>query len=172
MIKKFNMLFENEETTKNIDSERIPEPEQKKVEKPTEKKVEKPTEKKVEKPTEKPTEKEIIKESVKNFKDFLNEGDGGGVAYATNGNSAGMGSIVAPQPSSRPGDVAGSTKGSGDLPAYDMGDHFGPALSRGKKKKKKKKMSSKNERHQGTNQDKQDMYITTFSDWVDKDITN
>lgn len=65
---------------------------------------------------------------------------GGGVAFSTL-NSNGMGNIVAPQPSSIPGYVGGSTIGSGDLPAYNTGKKFnsveGP--KRGKKGKKSKK---------------------------------
>ena len=167
MIKKFDeMLFEStEETTKDVGEERVPEPE-KEVEKPTEK-----AEVKEETPSEK-EEQEVISESVHTFANFLLEGDGGGVAYATNGNTAGMGAIVAPQPSATPGDVAGSTKGSGDLPAYDMGKKFDTNPFKKKKKSKKKSKSTKESRHVGTNQDKEEMYITSFSDWVDKDITN
>jgi hypothetical protein len=68
----------------------------------------------------------------------------GGVAYSTLSNTGGMGNVVAPQPSSTPGDVAGSTKGSGDLPAYDMGNSFETPLSIKKKFKiKRRKKSNK-----------------------------
>ena len=70
-----------------------------------------------------------------------------------------MGNIVAPQPSSTPGDVAGSQKGSGDLPAYDNGKYFG-------KKPVKQKKASKKKRHEGTDSTKEQMYITSFSDWI------
>jgi hypothetical protein len=43
------------------------------------------------------------------------DGGGGGVSSATLGNTGGMGAIVSAQPSSIPGDVAGGTKGSGDI---------------------------------------------------------
>jgi hypothetical protein len=39
----------------------------------------------------------------------------GGTSYSTLGNTSGMGTIHSAQPSSVPGDVAGSTKGSGDI---------------------------------------------------------
>lgn len=86
--------------------------------------------------------------------------DNGGVAMATAGTSSGMGAIVAPQPSSIPGDVAGSTRGSGDIAAYDMGDHFGTVLSDKKKKKKKK----------GKN--KMNIYFPNFSNWEYANPTN
>jgi len=89
--------------------------------------------------------------------DYLKENDGGGVSVATLGNTGGMGNVVAPQPSSTPGDVAGSTKGSGDLPAYDMGNRFDFIKRKKKKKKKKKKLD--------LGEDYRNMYITKFSDW-------
>lgn len=52
------------------------------------------------------------KRKMKNFEEFLNED-----ACATAGNTGGMGAVVAAQPSSTPGDVAGGTKGSGDIGA-------------------------------------------------------
>lgn len=69
--------------------------------------------------------KKAKNENMKTWEEFniLNEdegggasaGDGGGVSSATLGNTGGMGAIVSAQPSSIPGDVAGSTKGSGDI---------------------------------------------------------
>ena len=101
---------------------------------------------------------------ITKYQDFLNE-DGGGVAMATAGNTGGMGAVSAPQPSTIPGDVGGSTTGSGDLPAYDMGTHFGPAQSP-KKKKKKKKSNKKESKGLGKDlNDKATMYVTRFSDW-------
>jgi len=38
-----------------------------------------------------------------------------GNAYGSLSNISGMGGVVSPQPSNKPGDVAGSTKGSGDI---------------------------------------------------------
>jgi len=68
-------------------------------------------------------------------------GGGGGVAYTTL-NMNGMGNVVAPQASSIPGYVGGSTIGSGDLPAYNTGKKFqsitGP--KKGKKGKKSKRV--------------------------------
>ena len=79
-----------------------------------------------------------------NFEKFkmFEEGDGGGVANATLGNTGGMGAIVAPIVSPVPGDVASSTPGSGDLPATS-GTMFPPMkldyINKYKSKKKKKK---------------------------------
>ena len=104
---------------------------------------------------------------IKRFKDYIKESDGsgsgdasgGGVAYSTLSNTGGMGAIVAPQPSSTPGDVAGSTKGSGDLPAYDTGKKF-DFFNKKKKKKKKKRKD-----HSELGEDYRHMYVTKFSDW-------
>ena len=49
------------------------------------------------------------KNKMKKFKNFIKED------AATMGNSGGMGAVVSAQPSSIPGDVAGSTIGSGDI---------------------------------------------------------
>ena len=49
-------------------------------------------------------------------------GDVGG-GYATLGNTSGMGSIISAQPSSIPGDVAGSTMGSGDISRSFLGPY-------------------------------------------------
>jgi len=162
MIKTFTKLFENEKITKEIDSERIPEPEKEQV------KNIKNTEK-IQKTENTKEEIKEIDESVKSFNDFITEGDGGGVAYATAGNSGGMGAIVAPQPSAIPGDVAGSTIGSGDRAAYDMGTHFGFNKNDNPLKKKKKKKKSKKSiksRHMNTESSKEDMYITSYTDWL------
>jgi hypothetical protein len=94
------------------------------------------------------------------FNEYIKENDGGGVAYATASNTGGMGAVVAPQPSSIPGDVAGSTKGSGDLPAYDMGKKFDFPY-KGKKKGKKKKKKD----HSELGEDYRNMYVTKFSNW-------
>lgn len=84
------------------------------------------------------------------FKDFkINEE----TAVATAGNTNGMGAITAPTMSAIPGDVAGSTPGSGDL-ATGLGTHMVPSLKQFKaykhidllkdmKKKKKKKKKVK-----------------------------
>ena len=155
MIKKYNMLFENNEET----TERIPEPK---------KEIKKEIKQDVQHKDEHDKETEIS-ESIVSYDDFIIEGDGGGVAYATAGSSAGMGSIVAPQPSSIPGDVAGSTIGSGDRAAYDMGTHFGfnkddnPMKKKKKKKKNKKSIKSN---HMSTESSKEEMYVTSFTDWL------
>ena len=64
--------------------------------------------------------KKVTNENMKTWEEFnrLNEDEGGGyggISSATLGNTGGMGAIVSAQPSSIPGDVAGSTKGSGDI---------------------------------------------------------
>ena len=72
---------------------------------------------------------------MKKIEEYLSED-----ACATMGNTGGMGAVVSAQPSSTPGDVAGGTKGSGDI-----GSKFGspamkspPNLKKGKKGKMKK----------------------------------
>jgi len=60
-------------------------------------------------------------------------------ACVTLGNTGGMGAVVSSQPSSIPGDVAGSTRGSGDISAVDNGSSFGiPKWNTGGKKGRKK----------------------------------
>jgi hypothetical protein len=71
------------------------------------------------------------------FKDFINESDGG-TAMSTLSNTGGMGNIVAPQPSGIPGDVAGSTTGSGDIANNTFKPFFKGDFSRRKRKRKKK----------------------------------
>ena len=92
------------------------------------------------------------------FKDYIKENDGGGVAMTTLGNTGGMGNVVAPQPSATPGDVAGSTKGSGDLPAT-AGTYTKSNFKKRKKKKKRIEQSKLGE-------DYHNMYVTKFSDWT------
>ena len=58
-------------------------------------------------------------------------------ACTTLGNSGGMGNVVSAQPSSTPGDVAGGTKGSGDI-GQTLGTYTKPMLNLKKRKKKKK----------------------------------
>jgi len=64
-------------------------------------------------------------------------------ACATAGNANGMGGVVAANPSSTPGDVAGGTIGSGDV-GQTLGTYTKsiPKLKKGKKKKKKLNESS------------------------------
>jgi hypothetical protein len=106
---------------------------------------------------------------IKTYDNFLLED---GCACATAGSGDGMGAVVAPQPSSIPGDVAGSTPGSGDLPAYDRGKYFGSRPQPINKKRKKKSRSTKEGRMIGTEQPKETMYITTFSDWLKSDYNS
>lgn len=63
-------------------------------------------------------------------------GGDSGTAFATNSNTAGMGDIISPQPSSIPGDVRGGTKGSGDI-GHNIGT-FSKLFPKKKKKKNKK----------------------------------
>jgi len=95
------------------------------------------------------------------FDNYVKENDGGGVSMSTLGNTGGMGTVVAPQPSSIPGDVAGSTKGSGDLPDYSMGNKFDIPY----KKKKKKKSKKKKNKQDKLGEDYTNMYVTKFSEW-------
>jgi hypothetical protein len=84
---------------------------------------------------------------IKNWEEFskLNEdgeggGDsGGGISSSSLGNTSGMGAIVSAQPSSIPGNVQGSTKGSGDISRTTLGPYSKtPQRSKNKRKKKKK----------------------------------
>ena len=115
---------------------------------------------------------------IKKFEDYKlfedGEGGGTGLSSATLGNTGGMGAIVASIASSIPGDTAGSTRGSGDLPAYDTGKKFEIP---GKKKKKRKFseklpsktfLSTKENRHLGKTNDISSMYVTKYTDWTNK----
>ena len=62
-------------------------------------------------------------------------------ASATMGNTGGMGAVVSAQPSSTPGDVAGGTKGSGDI-GQTLGTYTKPGIKMKKDKKKKRKIES------------------------------
>jgi len=96
------------------------------------------------------------------FNEYIKESDSGGVAVATLGNTGGMGNIVAPQPSSTPGDVAGSSIGSGDI-VSSLGTFSKNTTTSKKKKKKKKKPNGDNY---------QDMYVTKISDWLNNEKNN
>ena len=65
-------------------------------------------------------------------------GGGGGTSVGTLGNTGGMGAIISAQPSSIPGDVAGSTKGSGDI-GHTLGTYSKQPAGIFKKKNKKDK---------------------------------
>jgi hypothetical protein len=99
---------------------------------------------------------------IKKFNEYIKESEGGGVAVSTLSNTNGMGNVVAPQPSSSPGDVSGSISGSGDIPAYDMGNKFDFPFKSKKKKGKKKKEKNK------WGSDYKNMYVTKFTDWTSK----
>jgi len=140
-----------------------------------------PSKKRIPEPKEE-NPQETTNESVKSFKYFqLNEE--GGVAAATLGNTGGMGSVTAPtiggdgatgsnfnySGDGNPTDTG--TIGSGDLPAYDMGKKFDTEPFK-KKKKKKKKKTTKESRHFGTDTPKEDMYITSWTDWMTTNENN
>jgi hypothetical protein len=72
---------------------------------------------------------------MKKFEEFIIED-----ATATMGNTGGMGAVVAAQPSGTPGDVAGSTAGSGDIGQL-LGTYTKPTLNM-KKRKSKHKMNT------------------------------
>ena len=94
---------------------------------------------------------------IKKFNDYIKEdaittavvgsgtavgGGDSGTSYATNSNTSGMGAIISPQPSNIPGDVAGSTKGSGDI-AKSIGTFTKtPSFKNIRKKRKEKKKDS------------------------------
>lgn len=78
-------------------------------------------------------------------------GGDSGSAFATNSSISGMGPIVSAQPSSTPGDVAGSTKGSGDI-GQPLGVYGkGTASRRNKKKTKRSKAINKFDKLYTTN---------------------
>lgn len=64
-------------------------------------------------------------------------GGDSGTSFSTNSNTSGMGAITSPQPSNTPGDVAGSTNGSGDIGA-NLGNTYLKSSPSTKKKKKEK----------------------------------
>lgn len=70
-------------------------------------------------------------------------GGDSGSAFASNSSVSGMGPIVSAQPSNIPGDVAGSTKGSGDIGSRGGMHTKGPAGRTMKNKKKAKQKRTK-----------------------------
>lgn len=73
---------------------------------------------------------------MKKFKEFIKED-----ATATAGNTGGMGAVTAANPSGTPGDVAGSTIGSGDI-GTTLGTFGKKPANIYKKKNKKKKIKN------------------------------
>jgi len=147
--KTHNQLLEDmEDKTKELGEERIKKPEKKDID--------------YEEKSREKEDKKDKKDKITKFEQFIiNEGEGGGgVAYATAGNGYGMGAITAPIMSDTPGDMRGSTPGSGDIAATDKGKYFG------EKPKKKKKKSTKKKRHEGTSETKEEMYVTSYKDWI------
>lgn len=93
--------------------------------------------------------------SIKKFDKFNED------ATATLGNTGGMGAVVAANPSSTAGDVAGSTIGSGDI-GQTLGTYTKPMLNLKKKKKDlKKRRNFNNEQNEPYNL----MYVVRFSDY-------
>jgi hypothetical protein len=90
-------------------------------------------------------------------------GGDSGSAFGTNSSSSGMGPIISAQPSNTPGDVAGSTIGSGDI-GYLGGIYTNaPAtINRRKKKNKKDKKYYKKGRKIDS------LYITKYTEKYDK----
>jgi len=82
-----------------------------------------------------------------------------GTSFSTNSNVKGMGAIKSAQPSSVPGDVKGSTKGSGDIGS--KGGSFMKQAAGGVKKKKKKSQSA--QKRNQTAQKIDDLYVTKYS---------
>jgi len=82
-------------------------------------------------------------------------GGDSGSAFATNSSVSGMGNIVSAQPSSTPGDVRGSTKGSGDIGS--VGGVYTKQSAGRKNKKKKSDRSKKASRIDN-------MYVTNYKE--------
>ena len=95
---------------------------------------------------------------IKKFKNFLEN-----VAAATAGNTNGMGNVVSANPSSTPGDVAGSSIGSGDIGAA-LGT-FSKKAGIKKKKKKKKDLKTKENFNNEQNKTYDKMYVVKFGDY-------
>lgn len=74
-------------------------------------------------------------------------GGDSGTSFSTNSNVSGMGAVKSAQPSSKPGDVRGSTKGSGDIGSrggvYSKKPVGGTRGDNQPSKRKKKKKVSK-----------------------------
>jgi hypothetical protein len=87
-----------------------------------------------------------------------------GTSFSTNSNMNGMGAVKSSQPSMTPGDVAGSTKGSGDIGA-NLGGVYTKGEPRTKKKKKKSTIEDKVNKAEDT-------YIKKFSDMYTGNFTN
>jgi hypothetical protein len=143
-----------------------------------------PSKKKIPEPIVEETPENNTNESVKSFNDFILVKEDGGVATSTLGNTGGMGNVVAPiiggagatgalNTYSGDGNPVGTgTKGSGDLPAYDMGKKFDTNPFKKKSKKKKSKKATKESRHVSTESNKEEMYVTSWTDWLKSDVTN
>lgn len=84
-------------------------------------------------------------------------GGDSGTAFSTNSNVSGMGAVKSAQPSSKPGDVKGSTKGSGDIGS--KGGSFMKTAA-GEKKKKKKRKSKRNQIAAGID----NLYVTKYTE--------
>jgi len=102
--------------------------------------------------------------NIKNFKKFIKED-----ATATLGNAGGMGNIVSATPSSTPGDVAGSSIGSGDIGQTLNTFSKSTTNFKRKKKKKKKKTEKDLKKRESFNHEQNkpydQMYVVKFADY-------
>ena len=101
---------------------------------------------------------------ISRFDEFVKEN----TANVTAGNTGGMGPVVSANPSSTPGDVAGSSIGSGDI-GSTLGTYTKTPLNLNKpsKKKKKKKKDLKNKSNFSNEQNKpyNKMYVVRFDEF-------
>ena len=118
------------------------------------------------------TSKKTSNEHMKTWTEFnkINEdgegaaapaGGSSGTAVGTLGNTSGMGGVVSAQPSSIPGDVAGSTKGSGDI-SQTLGVYNKTPSKRLKKKKNKQDKKERSYNDIGANID--NFYVTKYAE--------
>ncbi|NPV12906.1 MAG: hypothetical protein HPY57_14135 [Ignavibacteria bacterium] len=119
---------------------------------------------------EKPKEEEQPKnECIKSFSNFqLNED--GGVAFASDGNTSGMGNVSTP-PVSTDGSI--NTYSGTGYPTETVGRGSGDIAAKAStfvkgQYKKRKKRNIKKE-HFGTEQPKEKMYVTSYTDWLTSD---
>lgn len=99
--------------------------------------------------------------TLKKFNDFIRED-----ATATLGNTGGMGNVVSATPSSTPGDVAGSTPGSGDIgTTLSTYTKIPLKLNKSKKKKKKKDLKKKENFSHEQNKPYDKMYVVRFDEF-------
>ncbi len=90
-------------------------------------------------------------------------GGDSGSAFATNSNTSGMGAMHSAQPSSTPGDVAGGTKGSGDIAKNHLGPFQKTPAKYGKNKKKKDK-NKKDRAYDKAGEQMDKFYVTNYKE--------